>query len=97
MSPPEEIGTDRLRLRRWRRDDRAAFAAINQDSRVMEHFPAVLTCDESDEAKSIEGSRHHEHRADRAIRSKPGIASRFSRTRVANRMIISSHHFRLKL
>ncbi|HSU04238.1 MAG TPA: GNAT family N-acetyltransferase [Acetobacteraceae bacterium] len=34
--------TDRLRLRRWRDDDRPAFAALNADPRVMEFFPARL-------------------------------------------------------
>jgi RimJ/RimL family protein N-acetyltransferase len=42
------ISTPRLILRRWREDDRAPFAAMNADSRVMEHFPAMLTREESD-------------------------------------------------
>ena len=37
-----EIRTARLLLRGWRDDDRAAFAAINADAAVMEHFPATL-------------------------------------------------------
>ncbi len=40
--------TDRLVLRRWRAQDRAAFAAINADPAVMEHFPAPLSPSESD-------------------------------------------------
>lgn len=43
------IRTDRLVLRRWRPDDRAAFAAMNADPYVMEHFPAPLTRAASDE------------------------------------------------
>lgn len=46
MTP--EIHTARLRLRRWLPADRAAFAAINADPRVMEHFPAPLSPGESD-------------------------------------------------
>jgi RimJ/RimL family protein N-acetyltransferase len=42
---PDEITlhTDRLLLRRWRPDDRAPFAAINADPRVMEWFQGPLT------------------------------------------------------
>ncbi len=44
----EEIGTQRLLLRRWRQEDRAPFAALNADPIVMEHFPAPLSQQESD-------------------------------------------------
>lgn len=47
--PPAELRTDRLLLRRWRAEDRAPFAAMNADARVMEHFPAVLSAAQSDE------------------------------------------------
>ena len=43
-----EIFTARLRLRRWRPEDRVAFAALNADARVMEHFPKCLDRAESD-------------------------------------------------
>jgi len=43
-----EICTDRVRLRRWRSDDREPFAALNGDPEVMEHFPSTLTPQESD-------------------------------------------------
>lgn len=46
--PPAELRTERLRLRRWRDEDRAPFAAMNADPRVMEHFPALMTREESD-------------------------------------------------
>jgi ribosomal-protein-alanine N-acetyltransferase len=42
------LTTERLVLRLWQPDDLAPFAAMNADPRVMEHFPAVLTHDESD-------------------------------------------------
>lgn len=45
--PWPEIRTARLRLRRWRADDREAFAALNSDPLVMEHFPAALSRAES--------------------------------------------------
>jgi RimJ/RimL family protein N-acetyltransferase len=47
MNLPREIRTERLLLRRWTQSDRAPFAALNADPRVMEHFPSVLTGDES--------------------------------------------------
>ena len=48
MSAPERLVTDRLVLRRWTDADRAPFAAMNADPRVMEHFPAPLTPGQSD-------------------------------------------------
>lgn len=41
------IATDRLVLRNWRASDAEPWAALNADPAVMEHFPAVLTADES--------------------------------------------------
>lgn len=46
--PPEGLLTPRLRLRRWRPEDRAPFAALNADPEVMRFFPAPLTRAESD-------------------------------------------------
>jgi RimJ/RimL family protein N-acetyltransferase len=42
------IRTIRLILRRWRDEDLAPYAALNADPRVMEHFPSVLSREESD-------------------------------------------------
>jgi RimJ/RimL family protein N-acetyltransferase len=42
------LETARLLLRRWCEQDRAAFAALNADPVVMEHFPAPLSRRESD-------------------------------------------------
>jgi RimJ/RimL family protein N-acetyltransferase len=42
------IRTSRLILRRWRDEDLAPYAALNADPRVMQHFPAVLSREESD-------------------------------------------------
>jgi RimJ/RimL family protein N-acetyltransferase len=46
------LTTDRLVLRRWRDGDRAAFARLCADPRVMEFFPALLSRAESEEAVS---------------------------------------------
>lgn len=50
MNPvaPTELRTERLRLRRWRQADRAPFAEMNADPRVMEFMPALLSREESD-------------------------------------------------
>jgi RimJ/RimL family protein N-acetyltransferase len=48
MSARRELATERLRLRRWRSEDLAPFAALNADPRVMEYFPALLEPAESD-------------------------------------------------
>ncbi len=42
------IHTDRLSLRRWRVEDREAFAALNADPTVMRHLQGTLTRDRSD-------------------------------------------------
>lgn len=42
------LQTPRLILRRWRDGDREPFARMNRDPAVMEHFPALLSCEESD-------------------------------------------------
>ncbi len=45
---PEALRTSRLLLRRWRREDRDPFAAMNADPDVMRFFPRPLTREESD-------------------------------------------------
>jgi len=47
MAAPD-LETARLRLRGWRDDDLDPFALLNADSRVMEHFPNVLSREQSD-------------------------------------------------
>lgn len=49
MDDGPELRTGRLLLRRWREPDRDAFAALNADPAVMEHFPRTLTREESDD------------------------------------------------
>ncbi len=48
MNLPEELRTDRLRLRRWLPADRGPFAQLNADPRVVEFLPAPLSRAESD-------------------------------------------------
>ena len=48
MNVGRELRTDRLYLRRWRATDLQPFATLNADPRVMEHFPAPFSCEESD-------------------------------------------------
>jgi RimJ/RimL family protein N-acetyltransferase len=43
-----ELHTARLRLRGWRPADLPLFAALNADPGVMEHFPQVLSREQSD-------------------------------------------------
>ena len=42
-----ELRTDRLLLRGWRPSDLAPWAALNADPEVREHFPGVLTSEQS--------------------------------------------------
>lgn len=39
--------SDRLGFRNWKEEDLSDFAAMNADERVMEHFPATLTEEQS--------------------------------------------------
>jgi RimJ/RimL family protein N-acetyltransferase len=49
MSSFVELQTDRLRLRNWLPGDREPFAALNADPRVVEHLPAALSRQQSDD------------------------------------------------
>jgi RimJ/RimL family protein N-acetyltransferase len=44
----QDLQTPRLKLRNWRETDRTPFADLNADPEVMEHFPSILTREESD-------------------------------------------------
>ena len=50
MMPAPTLRSRRLILRPWRDEDLEPFARINADARVMEHFPAPLSREESDAA-----------------------------------------------
>ncbi|MEM9090645.1 MAG: GNAT family N-acetyltransferase [Cyanobacteria bacterium P01_F01_bin.53] len=47
MTPPYELETTRLRLRQWQATDKAPFAKLNADKRVMEYFPCPLSTAQS--------------------------------------------------
>jgi RimJ/RimL family protein N-acetyltransferase len=47
-SAPSTLAGTRVVLRPWRDEDRAPFAAMSDDARVMEFFPALLSRAESD-------------------------------------------------
>lgn len=49
MSQLHVLETPRLRLRQWTDADKAPFAKLNGDARVMEYFPDTLSRAESDE------------------------------------------------
>jgi ribosomal-protein-alanine N-acetyltransferase len=49
MASGPTIETERLVLRRWTDQDSDGFARLNADPEVMEHFPGVLTREESDD------------------------------------------------
>ena len=51
------LRTPRLLLREWRSEDRAPFAVLNADPRVMEHLPALLGRRQSDAL--ARRSEHH--------------------------------------
>ncbi|MGC4940890.1 GNAT family N-acetyltransferase [Kribbella sp. DT2] len=44
-----DLKTERLLLRQWTEADKEPFAALNADPAVMEHFPSMLTREQSDE------------------------------------------------
>jgi len=73
-SIPYEIRTARLFLRRWRGADRLAFAALNADAQVMEHFPAVLTSDESNALADLIQRHFDEHGFGLWAIEVPGVA-----------------------
>ena len=53
--------TERLELRRWRPADRAPFARLNGDPRVMEYFPALLTPAESNRMVELIEAHFNRH------------------------------------
>lgn len=42
------VQTERLLLRRWRKEDRGPFAAMNADVKVRQFYPSILSREESD-------------------------------------------------
>ncbi len=61
MSGHPSLTTVRLSLRPWREQDRAPFAELNRDSRVMEFLPKPLTRAESDATAARIGEHFERH------------------------------------
>jgi RimJ/RimL family protein N-acetyltransferase len=61
MTVAHQLRTSRLLLRRWKDADREPFAALNADPRVMEHFPATQSREESDAAVARIQAHFDEH------------------------------------
>lgn len=59
--PHSSLRAERLVLREWRDDDLPAFAAMNADPRLMQHFPSVLTPEQSDAAAACIRTHFAEH------------------------------------
>ena len=74
MTEAPELRTERLMLRRWRREDREPFAALNADPRVMEHFPSRLSRAESDALADRIEAGFEEHGYGPWAVEVPGIA-----------------------
>ena len=74
MSDFVTLSGDRVCLRRWRDEDREAFAAMNSDTRVMEFFRSRLSRVESD--AMVDGIQKHfgEHDFGLWAIEVPGVA-----------------------
>lgn len=71
----ESLRTPRLLLRRWRDDDLPAYAELNADPRVMEHFPSTLTREKSNEQAARIRAHLEEHGFGLWAVELPGIAT----------------------
>lgn len=69
-----ELRTERLLLRAWRESDLEAFAVMNADPAVMEHFPATLTRAESDDVVRRVEQRWRDGRPSLWAVEVPGVA-----------------------
>ena len=69
------LSGNRVCLRRWRDEDRQAFAAMNADARVMEFFPARLSRVESDAMVDHIEKHFSEHGFGLWAVEVPGVAS----------------------
>jgi RimJ/RimL family protein N-acetyltransferase len=56
-----ELRTERLWLRKWLPEDRAPFARLNADPRVMEFFPGLLSREESDNRVDLIETHFQQH------------------------------------
>jgi RimJ/RimL family protein N-acetyltransferase len=75
VSRAPQLETERLVLRRWRDSDLDAYAALNADPEVMEHFPSTLTRKESRRSIEIIEARFDELGYGLWAAEVPGLAS----------------------
>lgn len=68
------LRTERLLLREWRDQDRAAFAELNADPVVMEHFPSTLTREQTDAMVDLIQQRWGDGRPSLWAVEVPGVA-----------------------
>ena len=68
------IRTERLLLRRWRASDREPFAALNADSRVMEHMQGLMSRERSDDFLDRIEAHWEEHGWAQWAVEVPGVA-----------------------
>lgn len=71
---PITLTTARLLLRPWRPEDLPYFAALNADPRVMEHFPKVLTAEESHRQAAAVAAQFQKHGFGFWAVEVPGVA-----------------------
>ena len=74
-SDGETLTGMRVRLRRWRGEDRAPFAAMNANPRVMEFFPGTLSRAESDALVDRIEASHRERGFGLWAIEAPGVAA----------------------
>jgi len=74
MSNLARLSSGRVCLRRWRDEDRKAFAAMNADVRVMEFFRSCLTRTESDAMVDRIEAHFREHGFGLWAIEVPGVA-----------------------
>ncbi len=72
---PRTLATGRLRLRRWRPEDREPFAAINADPAVMQFYPAPMSRTDSDALVDRIEAHFEDHGFGLWALEIPGIAS----------------------
>lgn len=75
MSAPITLSGDRVRLRRWRDEDREAVASMNADPRVMQFFRSPLSREESDSMIDRIERHFSEHGFGLWAIAVPGIAA----------------------
>jgi RimJ/RimL family protein N-acetyltransferase len=68
------LRSERLLLRGWRESDLEPFARLNSDTRVMQHFPSLLTREESDEIAARLSEHSEKHGFGPWVAEVPGVA-----------------------